>query len=227
MPAAAAPEDVSALLRARTQAFSDASQRGDAAVLKALLDDKVVFFNENGDLSSKDDIVSGATPPPAGNDVTMTVTDWHCALHGNVAVASFIDNQTRDLHGQVFHAQYRSVETWLKEHGAWLMIGSQTLALQTDPAFVALPAETLDQYVGTYEAAPDLHAVFTRAGNELRLSANGGPPILQRAELRDVVFTPGSPRIRRIFQRDKHGTVVGFISRREGHDIVFRRLSPR
>jgi ketosteroid isomerase-like protein len=223
-PVAAEPEDVSSRLLTNTKAFSDASQRGDVAVLKALLDEHVVFFNENGDSSTKDEIVSSATPTP-NNEVRMAVTNWRCAVHGDVAVASFIDDQTRDLHGQIFHAQYRSVETWLKEHDRWLMIGSQTLALQIDPAFVTLPASTLDQYVGTYEAASTLKAVITRKGSELALSVNGGPASLQRAELRDVLFTPGSPRTRRIFHRDDHGSVVGFTSRREGHDIVFQRVA--
>jgi hypothetical protein len=156
----------------------------------------------------------------------MVVTDWRCERHGDVAVASFIDDQTRDLHGQIFHAQYRSVETWLRDQGTWLMIGSQTIALQTDPAAVALPVATLDEYAGTYQATPSLTAVFARKDNELSLSVNGGPPSVQRAELRDILFTPGSPRTRRVFQRDQHGNIVGFISRREGHDIVFRRISP-
>jgi len=225
-PAAAEPENVSALLLAKTQAFSDAGQRGNASILKTLLDDKVVFFNENGEASTKDDIVSSATPSPGNSDVKMVVTDWHCELHGDVAVASFIDDQTRDLHGQIFHAQYRSVETWLREDGSWLMIGSQTIALQSDPASVVLPLAALDQYAGTYQATPELKAVFTRDRGGLYLSANGSPPIPQLAELRDVFFTAGSPRVKRIFQRDEHGNVVGFISCREGHDIFFKRIAP-
>jgi hypothetical protein len=90
------PENISALLLAKTQAFSDAGQRGDATVLKSLLDAKVVFFNEDGDMASKADILAGAAPSP-NTDVKMAVTDWHCEVHGDVAVASFIDDQTKDL----------------------------------------------------------------------------------------------------------------------------------
>ena len=222
-PATAEPEDVSSLLFRKTQAFSEASQRGDAGVLKALLDDRVVFVNENGEMSSKEDIVSGATPTPSNDDVRMEVTNWRCEQHGDVAVASFIDSQTKDLHGQVFQARYLSVETWLKDHSSWLMIGSQTIALQVDPSFVTLPTTTLDQYAGTYEATRSFKATIKRMGDELSVSINGAPSTIQRAELRDVFFTPGSPRSRRIFQRDEHGNIVGFISRREGHDIIFRR----
>ncbi len=223
VPADAA-EDISALLRAKTQMFTDAGQNGNADVLKALLDDRVVFFNENGGASTKDDIVAAASPSPAGSGVKMIVTDWQCVVHGDVAVASFIDDQTKDLHGQIFHAQYRSVETWLHQADTWRIIASQTIALQTDPAAVTLPPAVLDQYVGTYQATPALTAVFARTGADLTLATNGAAPVVQRAELRDVVFTSGNPRTRRIFTRDAHGNITGFISRREGHDIVFKRV---
>ncbi len=168
--------------------------------------------------------MGGATPSGKPSDVKMTVTDWHCELHGDVAVASFIDDQMKDLHGQVFHAQFRSVETWLKARGEWRMIGSQTTVLQVDPQTVVLPAPLLDQYAGTYQATPTLKAVFAHVGGDLTVSTNGGPPVAQRAELRDVFFTPGMPRIRRIFLRDTRGDISGYVSRREGHDIVFKRV---
>jgi len=223
MPAMAA-EDVSALLMQKTQAFSDAGQQGDGAAMGKMLDDRVVFFNEGGDQATRKDMAS-STPAPASGVITkMTVADWNCQVYGDVAVASFIDDQVRDLRGQVFHAKYRSVETWLKEGGDWLMIGSETIALQDDPPAVPVPAKALDDYVGAYEATPALKYTFARKGDDLMASANGGPASVQKAELRDVFFTPGAARVRKIFQRDANGAVTGFIYRREGHDIVFKRI---
>jgi len=221
---AIASEDVSTLLRKQTQAFSDAGQRGDGPAMAKMLDDDVVFFNEGGDQAAKKDMATPGSPSPKGITVKMTVEDWHCVVHGNVAVASFIDDQAMDFHGQPFHARYRSVETWMKEGSDWRMIGSETIALQDDPAAVTLSSKTLDDYVGTYAAAPDAKLVFTRKGNDLMASLNGGPATLQKAELRDVLFTPGRPRMRKIFQRDAGGHVTGFISRREGHDILYKRV---
>lgn len=42
-------------------------------------------------------------------------------------------------------------------------------------------------------------------------------------EIRDVLFVPGQPRTRKIFQRDANGKVSGFLDRREGEDLVWRR----
>ncbi len=53
---------------------------------------------------------------------------------------------------------------------------------------------------------------------------NGGQPTAESAELRDVFFTPGALRTKRLLQRDAHGDIAGFISRREGHDIIFKRV---
>lgn len=220
----AAAENVSALLKAKTQAFSVAGQRGDAAVMDALLDPDVVFFNEGGDRSTKQDMVSGATPPPKGVTNTITVTDWRCQTYGDVAVTSFVDELAQDFHGQALHAKFRSVETWRKSAGQWRMIGSETIELYDDPTPVALSAATLDEYVGVYQAAPELRLTFTRDGDRLLASLNGGPATRQLAEVKDVLFTPGRARVRKVFQRDAAGAVVGLAYRRDGHDIFLKRL---
>ena len=219
-----AAEDMSALLKKQTEAFSDAGQKGDGATMAKMLDEDVVFFNEGGDQATKKDMAAPGAPPTKGVSVKMTVEDWHCVVHSNVAVASFIDDQQMDFHGQPFHAKYRSVETWMKEGNDWRMIGSETIALQDDPTAVALPPKTLDDYVGTYASSPDTKFVFTRKGGDLMASLDGGPATLQKAELRDVFFTPGRSRFRKIFLRDANGRVTAFVNRREGHDILFKRV---
>lgn len=225
--AASAPavEDVSAILLRKTQIFSDAGQRGDGGTMAGLLDDHVVFFNEGGDQATKQDMAANRpTGGQAGVTTRMTVTDWHCEVHGDVAVASFIDDQQQDWHGQPFHARYRSVETWLREKGEWRMIASETIALNDDPPTMSVPPATLDDYVGTYEAAPGVRFTFTRKADDIYASTAGGPPTIQKAAAPDLFFTPGRSRLTKLFQRDASGHIVGFALRREGHDIRFRRI---
>ncbi len=80
----------------------------------------------------------------------------------------------------------------------------------------------LDEYAGTYMLADQLIAI-ARDGDAIAASRNGGAPQKLSCELRDVFFTPGRPRSRRIFQRDAGGRVAGFTDRREGEDIVWMR----
>jgi len=219
---AAAAEDDLAVIKRQSQEFSDASASGDAAVLGRLLDDHVVFMNESGETATKHDIVDGAQPPAKGMSNTLVQEGLSVALHGNVAVTSFTDVSTVQFHGQTLHAKYLSTEVWLKEADGWKMISSQTMAAQDDPPAVALPAKTLDEYVGRYQAGDFVYRI-ERHGDELTGTPDGGKPVALKAELRDVLFTPGQPRTRRIFQRDAAGRVTGFVSRREGHDLVLKR----
>ncbi len=219
-----AAEDVAALIKRQSQEFSDASASGDAKVLGKYLDERVLFMNEGGDMPTKKEIVDGAQPPAQGTSHRLTQENFKVEVHGNVAVTSFTDVSELQFHGQTLHAKYLSTEIWLREKDGWKMISSQTMAAQDDPPAVALPAATLDEYVGTYQLADGLSYRIERNGDALTGTVQGGKPVVLKAELRDVLFTPSQPRLRRIFQRDEHGKISGFTSRREGHDIVFKRL---
>ncbi|WP_458789087.1 nuclear transport factor 2 family protein [Dyella jiangningensis] len=219
-----AADDVATLIRRQSQEFSDASASNDTATLAKYLDDRVIFINEGGDIATKKDIV---TPGPAGpKNVSnhLVQTDFNIEIHGNVAVTSFTDNATVKVGEQTMMPRFRSTEVWLNEGDAWRMISSQTVALSDDPPSHALNAIEMDQYVGTYEAAPGLSVAITRQGNQLFSATNGAKPTPLLAEVRDVLFTPGQPRARRVFERDDHGKVTGFYSRREGHGVEFRRV---
>jgi hypothetical protein len=225
-PAAhALPIDACELLKAQTQAFSDAGQRGDGATMAALLDPKVVFFNEGGDRATRADM-AGATPPAApGPRVSMTVTDWTCSRFGDAAVAGFIDVRDADGPDGRTVQRFRSVETWRLQAGAWRMIGSQTLALPDDPAAIALTPAQLEEYVGTYRSSDGREFRFVREGDRLLASLAGGPATAQAAEVRDIFFSPGHARFRKVFTRDRAGRVDGFLYRSEGHDLRFRRVA--
>lgn len=217
---AVAAEDDAAIVKRQSQEFSDASASGDAAVLGKYLDDDVVFMNEGGDMATKKDIVSSASPGTSPITNKLVQSDFTIKLDGDVAVTSFTDNSTVDAYGQTYHAAYRSIEVWRKKHGRWLMISSQTLAVPVDPPTTQLANAALDQYAGTYRAGPKLTVKIERSGNGLVSSTNDAKATPLAVEVRDVLFTPGQPRQRRIFERDATGKITGFVSRREGHDLL-------
>jgi ketosteroid isomerase-like protein len=220
---ARAEEDVAALIKRQSQEFSDASASGDGKRLAMYLDDNVVFMNESGEIASKQDLAS-TTPGPKGVSNHLVQTDVVVQVHGNVAVTSFTDDSTVQFHGQTTHAKYRSTEVWMKKKAGWLMISSQTTAIPADPPAIKLPGKALEEYVGTYKAGNDFVIKIARSGDELTGSANGGKPYPIKVEMPDVLFTPGQPRIRRIFQRDAHGKITAFVARRDGHDITLTRV---
>jgi ketosteroid isomerase-like protein len=227
---AAAPQPSAAsvirLIQRQSQEFSDASAQGDVRTLARLLDDNVTFVNENGDVGTKKDLTAGG-PPPSTPGVTNELVqhDVHVQLYGTTAVTSFVDESTVHFHGQVLTAAFRSTEVWIERRDGWKMISSETIALQNDPPAIALSRDELAEYVGSYTAGAGYDVAIARAGDDLSASVNGGAPVTWKAEVRDVFFVPGQPRLRRIFQRDANGTIVGFVTRREGHDIALKRRS--
>jgi ketosteroid isomerase-like protein len=212
---------VSALLKRQTQAFLEAGQHGDKAALARYLDPKVIFIDENGMASDARNFRGGAPAlPPKGASSTLAVTDWVLHRAGDVAVASFIDDQTIQIGGQVLRNKFLAVETWYKRGATWKLIGSQTIPLNQDPSRATLADDALTEYPGTYTAGPGATATIARDGDALTLSTNGAKPAPFVAEFRDVFFTPsqqsGYPRQRLIFQRDAGGQVTGYISRARG-----------
>jgi hypothetical protein len=213
--------DSCARLHELTQAFSDAGQRGDGVAMGKMLDPDVIFFNETGDKAGRADMAA-ATPPPAGTPIhTIKTTDWNCKIYGDVAVTSFIDVVEPGNPGEM---RFRSVETWRKAGAAWTMIGSETLTLQQDPEVVVLDAEALDEYAGSYEAAGTLKFIFARKGADLLAALNGGAETAQKAQARDIFFTPGRGATPKVFQRGSDGKITGFVYLRGKNSIVFKRV---
>jgi len=223
---AAVVRDDAAFLRLQSQAFSDASASGDGIALAKLLDDHVTFMLENGDIVSKKDVTGDAPSPPSATAQPnhLQQKDFAVQFYGDVAVTSFTDQSTVVFKGQTLVSDFRSTEVWRKSRGRWLMISSQTVAVQKDPPAITLPAATLDGYVGRYSLASDYVVEIKRQGTELTGSVNGGEAFSMKAEASDVFFTPGQIRLRRVFQRGADGKVTGFVSRRDGHDLVLQRV---
>jgi ketosteroid isomerase-like protein len=215
-------EDTCGLLHKQTQAFSDAGQRGDGAAMAKMLDSEAIFFNEAGDKATWADMAS-ATPPAAGTPtLKITTTDWDCKVFGDVAVTSFID-----VLGQASPSEmkFRSVETWRKQGAVWKMIGSETLTLQQDPVAVMLDGKALDEYVGSYEAGANMKFTFEHRGGNLIASLNDGAETEQKAQARDIFFTPGHGATPKVFQRDDDGKITGFIYLRGKNSIVFKPVA--
>lgn len=75
----------------------------------------------------------------------------------------------------------------------------------------------------TYDAGEGVAVKITRVGDGIASSTNGGPPVVMKPELKDVFFLPGQPQLRRLFERDSSGRVVGYINRLAGQDLRARR----
>jgi len=225
VPAAAAPDPLAAELKARTQRLLDAIATGDQAVWAAALDPKLIYVTESNEVLTRDELLKQIEPLPKGLSGTVKVTDFRLKRSGDVAVATFVADETENYHGQTVKTKYRTTATWRRAGRPWKMISSMTLAVLDDPPSIDLPSETLQQYVGRYELDGETHYVVTAENGRLSGQREGGKQVELKAESPDLFFVSGSPRSRKVFYRDAAGRVVGFGDRREGHDIAWKRIS--
>ena len=93
------------------------------------------------------------------------------------------------------------------------------MALPKDPPVLTLTTEQLCAYNGTYAVTPEMSAQIECADGGLRITRAGRAAVKYVAEVLDVFFVPGAPRTRRIFVRNEHGELTGFVDRREGEDV--------
>ena len=100
-------------------------------------------------------------------------------------------------------------------------------AVPKDPPAIKLPAKELEQYVGRYSVAPDLVYEIRWDGQRLIGGRPGSTMKPLDVEVRDVLFVPGQPRIRKIFGRDAKGRITGFVDRRESWDLVWTKQNTR
>jgi len=223
--AATSDTQLSDLLKKQTQALSDAGQNGDAATIERYLDPDVAFTNETGEIATKKEIVDSTSPPPPGaGNRHIEVTNWALRRQGqDLATATFIDVLTQDFHGQQLVLRFQSTETWAKRKAGWKMIASHTMNVPRDPAAISLSPSELDEYVGTYQLDPSYTVKISRDSEGLTASANAAPGVALKVEVKDVLFIPGTFNVRRIFQRDQSGHVIGYISRRDGADLILKK----
>jgi ketosteroid isomerase-like protein len=219
-------EDPGELLRRQTRELLDAITNGSAAVWERYLDADARYIDESGSVLTKTQMVEGIRPMPDGVSGTIQVTQFDVAMHGDVAVATYVDDENEDFHGHKLHCQYRTTDTWMKTPGGWRLISGQVLALRADPPSVSLPASLRGEYCGKYSLTPTLTYEIRCKGDALEGQQTGRKTEELRAEAPDVLFVPGRPRYRYVFLRGADGRITGLAQRREAWDLVWKRVAP-
>jgi ketosteroid isomerase-like protein len=216
-------EDVRATLVSQTRDLVNAISSGSADVWDRYLDPEVRYVDETGTVMTKKQMVEQIQPLPPGVSGTIRVTEFDAAVHGDVAIATYVNDESENYHGHELHCRYRTTDTWKKTAGGWRLIAGQVLALRTDPPAVTLPDKLRSEYAGTYLLAPGIAYEIRVVGDavEGRQTGRKAEPLL--AEAPDVLFAPGKPRYRYVFLRDADGRIVGFAQRREAWDLVWKR----
>ena len=223
---ASAAENVPEILHRQTQELLDAISTGSAAVWDRYLDGDLRYVDEGGRVLTKKQMVEGTKPLPEGVSGTIAVKEFDVAVHGSVAVATYVNDENEDFHGHKLHCQYRTTDTWLKTAKGWRLIAGQVLALRTDPPSVPLSAPLRNEYCGRYALTPTIAYEIRCNRDGLEGQQTGRKAEELRAEATDVLFVPGRPRYRYVFLRGAEGKITGFAQRREAWDLIWKRMMP-
>jgi hypothetical protein len=223
LPSAARAQDTRAILQTQTQELVDAISAGRAEVWDRYLDPDLRYVDETGAVLTKKEMVDQTKPLPPGVSGSIRVMEFDAAVHGDVAVVTYVDDETENFHGHELHCRYRTTDTWKKTAAGWRLIGGQVLALREDPPAVTLSPAQLREYEGAYVLAPDIAYAIRVSGGKLEGRQTGRKPEMLLAEAPDVLFVPGKPRYRYVFLRDAAGRITGLAQRREAWDLVWKR----
>lgn len=212
-----------AWLRAKDQALLDATAPGDKKVWEAVLASDAVFVDESGRIIDRKTFLDELTPLPAGVSGKLEIATFQAHVSGDLATVIHLDNEQETFHGQNLTAQYLTTETWRRDGDEWKLYLTHIYAVLKDPPAITLPEKELRQYVGEYSAAPDLVYEIKFDGQRLVGGRRGASMKPLDVEVRDVLFVPGQPRIRKIFQRDDKGKITGYVDRREYWDLAWKK----
>ena len=119
--------------------------------------------------------------------------------------------------------RYVFTETWQRLNGAWKLRALHITNVLSDPPAIQLSHAQIDELAGTYRSGSVTYTI-RREGDRILTKREDRPESEQRAETRDVLFSPGDPRVRKVFLRDAAGKVTGFVVRYENSDTLWTKV---
>jgi hypothetical protein len=210
-------------LLAMTQELADALAPADKRVWDQYADPNLLFVSEDNEVSDKTGFLSELKPLPPGFGGTILVTDFQLRHVGDVAVTTYELAEAEWVEGHLIHDRFRETDTWHETPDGWRLLSAHVMAVNKDPPSITMPLAELQQYAGHYVFSPATSEIIRMEAGHLIAERVGRPPQILLPEAPDVFFTPGMPRVRQIFQHDQAGKVIGFVKRREGEDLPWRK----
>jgi hypothetical protein len=119
--------------------------------------------------------------------------------------------------------RYIFTETWQRLNGAWKLRVLHITNVLSDPPSIQLSKAQIDELAGTYQSDSVTYAI-RRDGHHILAKRSDGPDTELKAETRDMLFSSGNPRVRKVFLRDAAGKVNGFVVRYEDSDTFWTKV---
>jgi hypothetical protein len=119
--------------------------------------------------------------------------------------------------------RYIFTETWQRLNGAWKLRVLHIANVLSDPPSIQPSQAQIDELAGTYHSHSVTYTI-RRDGDHILARRPDGSETELKAETRDMLFSPGTPRVRKVFLRDAAGKVTGFVVRYENSDTLWTKV---
>jgi hypothetical protein len=208
---------------ALSQKLLDALPSGDKAIWNEILAEDAVYSDEDGRILTKKEIVDELRPLPKGYSGFIKITRPRLVLRPNLAVLAYVAAEEETIFGQILKTDFPATDVYEKRDGRWHLLSSHVTVIHKQPPAIRLATGQLDAYVGTYELAPGVDYVVKRDGERLLGQRTGRKEEELSAEA-EGIFTLKGYRGRKMFLRDSKGRVIELRDRRDGNDLVWKRV---
>lgn len=221
-PLPAEPAKLEQELLQHAQELYDAVAVGNQEPWKKYFADDCIFADEKGRSLTKTQLIADITPLPKGYSGEIKIGAHNSVINGATAILSYDTNETETIFGQSLRARYHVTDTWLHRNGVWQIAASQTMRYYEDPAVGKIDIDKIDNFIGTYELAPEQTRTVSREGEKLFVERKG-----KREELLpesfNIFFRKGVEG-RILFRYASDGKVDALIDRRNNEDVVWRKV---
>lgn len=209
-----------------TQTLVDAIPKGDKTVWEHALADDAVIVDEFGRIAHKADMLASMRPFPAGFSGSIELRNPKVQQYVDTAVLQVEEYERESVFGQHFVVRYESLLTFVKQSGAWKLVGYEDVTLPAAPPKLAVSGLVLGDYPGTYRYAPGRAWTVSSAHGVLSyFTRPGGPANVLEPIAKDVFMGSDDERNLLIFRRGEHGKVDALIERRKFNDLRLTRDS--
>ena len=112
------------MIMALENIWNNAERGGDAAALNLILDDAMVYIDEDGSLLTKTQFLEHVKQ--TGPQLQTLVTDTMSVhVYGAMALVAGTYRVTGVARGKAFRREGRFIDTWVRKNGTWLCVAAQ------------------------------------------------------------------------------------------------------
>jgi hypothetical protein len=157
-----------------------------------------------------------ATFAPGQRDALRAETevrDFAAVRTGDTLVLSYEEVVRTAVGAQSFAEHLRRLDTYVRQGADWHLLATTAVHVPEAPSTIALTAEDLEPYVGSYDFGPGLVSTVRVEAGRLIEQTTGQPQTELLPVGRDLFYAPPDVEARVEFERGPDGAVTAQIYR--------------